>query len=432
MSETSTRPTPPEEPGEWYYTDARGARKGPIALSALQELVVEGEVRADTPVSKDGKAWRAAAGWRDLGFDCLVLQAEGELNVLGPFAREYLDRPDAMEGVAPDSAIYVRSGTVGEAAAGETPFGRTGAALVERILAAGAALRKSEKARREAEASLRAKDLEFEAERQRLSAEISSLKAAGLRMASETEALRAEAEARTAAERRGLDAEARLVDAEKAVASRDAALRKAQERAQAAEGELSAARREAADGRDAAAKAAAAADEAREARRAAESERDAARSEAAALAKDLEAARAEAAGLARELDAARAFAKAAGEGFERLRGRLSDALAEAAASVPAEPVPDPVPPRPAAAGPIPEAEFVAAEPAAEPPAGPAPAAEGGEPGAKVDVVPARPAERRSRMAALEDQLKRELSMVAGTPRAAKAKSRSGFINVFKK
>ena len=116
---------------------------GCVIVGRCSDYVLEGEVRADTPVSKDGKAWRAAAGWRDLGFDCLVLQAEGEtafaplISVDAPNVfveavkpcedaeRAYIVRLYEAEGAAADAFIRLPDFAVGECTANmlEEPLG---------------------------------------------------------------------------------------------------------------------------------------------------------------------------------------------------------------------------------------------------------------------------------------------------------------------
>ncbi len=221
---------------KWFYKGPDGAKAGPASLSALRAMAVDGSVSAETPVSRDGKRWQPAVSIQEIGFDCLVLQTKDGLGVLGPFAREYLDREDALRQIPADGLFFVRSGTVADAAAlPSAPAGETGAALVGRVLRAEKALRAAERARAAAEAGLRAKDLEFDAERQRLNAEISSLKAEAVKASAEVESLRAEASSRADAERTALDAAARAVDFEKKTAALSKALSAAETRADAAE-----------------------------------------------------------------------------------------------------------------------------------------------------------------------------------------------------
>ena len=222
----------------WYSKSSDGKVSGPFGTDEMHRRVVDGKVQAETAVSTDKGSWRPAAAETDLGFDCLVMRTDGSIEILGPFAREYLDRPAVMAGVPKEAVFFVRSGTVGEAAGQPGSIGKTGAALVERVVEARKALRDSEAARSKAEAALKAKDLEFDAERQRLAAEISGFKAAELKLRGEIDSLRAEAEKAASGERRGLEAEAKLVDAEKNAAASESALRAAQGRAAAAEKDL--------------------------------------------------------------------------------------------------------------------------------------------------------------------------------------------------
>lgn len=209
----------------WYFRDGAGKVSGPHPISVLQKRVESGELTSGGSVSTDGTVWRPAVLFKELGFDCIVLQANPSVRVLGPFTRAYLDRPDVTGKLPPEGLFFVRSGTIGEAAlVPGSDVGKTGAALVERVLAAESAFREAERKRREAEASLQAKDLEADAERKKLDAEISSLKAQVLKLESDAEGLRKDVARGAAAERRALETEAKLVDSEKAVADLEARL----------------------------------------------------------------------------------------------------------------------------------------------------------------------------------------------------------------
>ena len=223
---------------QWYSKSGDGHVSGPFDAETMRGRVLSGEVQAETPVSPDTATWTPAAAVPELGFDCLVMRVDKGIEVLGPFAREYLDNPAVMGKVPRESVFFVRSGTVGEAADAPDSIGKTGADLVERVVEARKALRASNAARTKAEAALKAKDLEFDAERQHLSAEISALKAEALKLRGEMETLRAEAEKAAGDEQRTLETEAKLVDAEKAAAASESALRVAQSRAAAAEKDL--------------------------------------------------------------------------------------------------------------------------------------------------------------------------------------------------
>lgn len=215
-----------DEAKSWFWRDAKGTKSGPADLKRVRDMVLAGEVTAQTPVSLDGSVWRSAVSFPDFGFDCIVLDVGESLNVLGPFAKEYVDRLKDMSEVPSDGILFVRGGTVKEALPGNVP-GATGAALVERVIAAEKSLKESEKARRAAEASLAAKDLEFDAERQKLNGSMSGLKASELKLRSEIEALRSELERGDASERRQHELEARLVDAENLLSAARTAAEKA-------------------------------------------------------------------------------------------------------------------------------------------------------------------------------------------------------------
>lgn len=200
---------------EWYWRNADGAKKGPLDLSSVRNLVLSGDISAQTQVSSTGADWISAVSCSDFGFDCIVLEVGEALNVLGPFAKEYIDRHDVMSGVPSDGILFVRGGTVGEALHGGVS-GTTGAVLVEKVMAAEKELKASVKAKRAAEASLAAKDLEFDSERQKLNGIISGMKAAALKLQSELDGVRAELEGLDVDKKRRADLEAKLVDAENA------------------------------------------------------------------------------------------------------------------------------------------------------------------------------------------------------------------------
>lgn len=213
----------------WFYKAADGGEQGPFGEAELHQKVVEGDIMPETPVSDDGKNWKSAVSLPECGFDCLVLQTEPALDVLGPFTREYLDKQEVIESIPKKGLFFVRSGTVADAAfVPEFSRGGTGAALVSRLLAAESALRDSRKRCRDAEAALKAKDLEFESER-------AKFKADAVKLASELDGLRADLAARTAREREDMDLQARLVDAENRAS-------KAESRLAAAKSELAAAK----------------------------------------------------------------------------------------------------------------------------------------------------------------------------------------------
>ena len=100
---------------QWYFIGADDKQAGPVTLSSLRELVDSGDVQAQTQVSKGPDSWAPAATFAELGFDCLVLDTKDSFNVIGPFTRSYLARPDVMSEVAADGSLYVRRGTVGQA-----------------------------------------------------------------------------------------------------------------------------------------------------------------------------------------------------------------------------------------------------------------------------------------------------------------------------
>lgn len=200
----------------WFWKLPDGTKQGPSDIHLVREKVLAGEITALTEVSQDSKNWSQAVSSSDFGFDCIVLQAGENLNVLGPFAREHMDRQDQESEIPSDGILYLRGGMVSEALPGSGVVGETGAALVEKVMVAEKRLRESLKEKRATEASLAAKDLEFDAERQRLNSAISSLKAEVMKIESELEGLRAEMVLSDADKGRRAKLEAKLVDTENA------------------------------------------------------------------------------------------------------------------------------------------------------------------------------------------------------------------------
>lgn len=219
----------------WYWKNNDGVKKGPLDINSVRNLVLSGDIIAQAQVSSNGNDWFSAVSCPDLGFDCIVLEMGESLNVLGPFAREYIDRHDVMSTVPSDGILFVRGGTVGDALPGSNVTGTTGAVLVEKVMVAEKELREAAKAKRAAEASLAAKDLEFDAERQKLNGIISGMKAAELKKQSELEGLRSELDGLDVGKGRCSELEAKLVDAENAAANMAAEVaRKGREEKEAA------------------------------------------------------------------------------------------------------------------------------------------------------------------------------------------------------
>lgn len=201
----------------WFWKFPEGPEKGPSDIQIIREKVLAGEITAQTEVSQDGENWSPAVFSPDFGFDCVVLQVGESLNVLGPFAREYMDQQETDSEIPADGILFFRGGLVSETVSGGGVVGETGSALVEKVMAAERRLREGLKEKRAAEASLAAKDLEFDAERQRLNSTISGLKAEKMKVESELEGLRAEVALSDADKDRESALEAKLVDAENAL-----------------------------------------------------------------------------------------------------------------------------------------------------------------------------------------------------------------------
>ena len=126
---------------QWYSKSGDGRVSGPFDADTMRSRVLSGEVQAETSVSSDTANWLPAAAIAEFGFDCLVMRVDGSIDVLGPFAREYLDKPSVIGKVPRESVFFVRSGTVGEATDAPDSVGKTGADLVERVMEARKALR---------------------------------------------------------------------------------------------------------------------------------------------------------------------------------------------------------------------------------------------------------------------------------------------------
>lgn len=431
--------------GRWFWRDASGKPSEPVDLKSIRAKVVSGDVSAQTQVSRDGATWSLAMSHPELGFDCIVLELGDNLNVLGPFARDYVDRADVMSGVPKDGILFVRGGTVGEALPAPAA-GATGAALVERVVEAEKAHRDSDKARRAAEAALAAKDLEFDAERQKLRGELSGMKAAELKLKAELDSLRGDLENKDAGERDRHDLEARLVDAETLLAAAKSAAHQAEEKAKAAAAlvedlkrkavELEAAMAEAekrlgdqdartADMEKRLSEADARLDERESRCLDLEGRLSEARESLAAADKARDAAEARAGEQERKLDEARQTLSSFRESAIWLRGRLTDLAGEVGEKFYSsdETTPDETPDEPPPPAATAYAEVVFVE---EKPVSPGP----------VKLRPAKPAPMPSpgnmaKLSAIENQLKREISTLgAATPSGPGG--RDGLMGVFKR
>jgi chromosome segregation ATPase len=200
----------------WFWRKPDGAKVGPFSLKEMRDKVLSGDIDAQTSVSADDKSWALAALRPELGFECIILEATDGLNVLGPFAQEAFGSKELSADLPADGIVFVRSGLVkdGIQDSSSAKGSATGVALTERIKAMEKQLRDSEKARSLAEASLAARDLEFDSERQKLNGVVSGLKAAELKLKAEVDDLRSALEASYAEHGTKLDFEAKLVDAE--------------------------------------------------------------------------------------------------------------------------------------------------------------------------------------------------------------------------
>ncbi|MGN0845646.1 MAG: GYF domain-containing protein [Kiritimatiellia bacterium] len=196
----------------WYTKTADGTANGPLSEEELHQMATNGEVAGDTLVSKDRKNWLPAIQATEVGLDCLVLSAEGGLNVLGPFAHENLLSPGRIENIPQKGILFLRASSVESLPA---ISGETGTSLVARLTQAESAVRQSERRLLQAEAETKAKDLEMESERAALRSEIAALKAAILKKDAVLESAKKQAEADKAASAEMSALEARIVDLER-------------------------------------------------------------------------------------------------------------------------------------------------------------------------------------------------------------------------
>lgn len=462
----------------WFIKNSNGKTEGPFSAEQLHSLATNGTVTADTPISADGKAWRPAVLVPETGLDCLVLTAEEGLNVLGPFAHENLDEPGRVGNIPTNGLLYLRASAIADLPAVR---GEMGISLTARVAQAEASLRESERKRARAEADVKARDLEFEAERSRLASEIAALKASNLKKDAELAALTAQADSDKGAAEQSLELQARLVDAEatqtassRQISKLEAACKELteqretlQQRAESFERDLTEARnrlqQHETDARTEQAEAARKLDEAlaeaeklRQALSGLEaqlatctSERDAARTEAADTRRALEQAAEESAAIeqvlqetqqAREsleasLRQTRADLTAATSAYGWLTKTVQDLAREATRRAPvAASVEDGAQPAATAA----DAEPVYATDA-EGALIPTVVAKEDDPVAEAPLAAPEGSKRR-KMAAIENQLQKELSMMArlnkntasASASAPKRKaSREGFIRIFK-
>ena len=426
----------------WYTKTADGTANGPLSEEALHRMATNGELAGDTLVSKDGKNWLPAIQATEVGLDCLVLSAEGGLNVFGPFAHENLLSPGGIANIPQKGILFLRASSVESLPA---VSGETGTSLVARLTQAEAALRQSERRLLQAEAETKAKDLEMESERAALRSEIAALKADVLKKEAALESAKKQAESDKAVLEEKSALEARIVDLEqlsntskrrlhqvesdqKELLQRSTDLQRQSEKLTK---DLEAARNEASEARKALEKSQA---ETSAAQRDLEQTRQACE----ALKEALDEARAVADAAAGELEESRAESKRTKEAFRKLERDLKGVLQRSEALFSDEPE---------------DAEPEAIEPEVMEPE--AISASGDTVGASSELVvkpanadaepqPVRRAGKDdvhvSRMAALENQLQKELSMAAQlkaeiTPKggrpAKQAGGRGGFVHLFK-
>ena len=346
----------PNEKKSWFFRAADGAETGPLSESDLRGLVVAGEISSETPVSRGDGVWKPALAFEECGFDCLVLRTEPSLDVLGPFSREYLDRPDVMETLPGDGQFFVRSGTVATAAAVPGASGPSGSALVERVLSAERALRDTVGKLGELGKLLS----ELDEAKKALAVKSAAFGSASKALADAKKAL-VEKDAALADAKKSLDGkDAALADAKKALGEKDAALADAKKSLGEKDAALADAKK-------------------------ALGEKDAALADAKKALGEKDAALADAKKALGEKDASLAALRG---GVEWMRGAVSDLLSEAGR-------------RFGAAGSSGSASLEVVEP-------------------EVVVEPEKPAptpeqDHSAKMAALESQLQKELRMAGAAP-----------------
>lgn len=416
----------------WYTKTAEGTANGPLSEEELHQMATNGELAGDTLVSKDRKNWLPAIQATEVGLDCLVLSAEGGLNVLGPFAHENLLSPGRIENIPQKGILFLRASSVESLPA---ISGETGTSLVARLTQAESAVRQSERRLLQAEAETKAKDLEMESERAALRSEIAALKADILKKDAVLESAKKQAEADKAASEEMSALEARIVDLEqlsnngkrqlhqlesdkKELESRNGDL---QAKAEQLAADLESARKEISEVR-----------KALEAIRA-ESEGtqqalEQSRQECEALKAALAEARAATDAAAGKLEESRAESKRAKDAFRKLSGDLKAALQTSEGLLTDEP------------------EVVEAEVVYSPSGASGGSSELVGKSAKDDAErqagwrAGKDDTRTSRMAALESQLQKELSMAAqlkanvpskGGHSSKQGAGRGGFVHLFK-
>lgn len=225
-NQTTIQPNP-----SWFWRVDQESQQGPTNLQGILSRIASGEITAQTQVKCDEGTWALAMSYPELKFDCFVLELGDTPNVLGPFPRDIISHPNVISGVPKEGIVFVREGIVSDVIKGLTT-GATGTALIERVTAAEKALQARDAACRRAEAALAAKDLEFDAERQKLMSELSSLKAQALKQTAEAEALRSDLDQMKGDVQNYQNLAARLVDAENLLNQSQATLKESQDQAQ--------------------------------------------------------------------------------------------------------------------------------------------------------------------------------------------------------
>ena len=98
----------------WYYLDNFGVVQGPVIFANFRELVINGVVDVSTKISQDKEHWHHAGVVAAIGFDCIVMAADETCQLYGPFATDFIEKPELSAGIPGDGSLFVRIGSVNE------------------------------------------------------------------------------------------------------------------------------------------------------------------------------------------------------------------------------------------------------------------------------------------------------------------------------
>lgn len=198
----------PGEPPPWKVLLDDGSPAGPADLDTLRKWAAEGTLTATCRISKDGEAWTQASLLPELEMDWLVLISQEA--VMGPFAFAALEVLRASGHIPQEAQVFKRQAA--------PAAGSQGMQLVQRAVSAEAHRREAEGEVQRLKANVKAKELEFDAERQQLAAESSRLRADLLRRDAEISSLKGNLEQLGAGMEDRQALEAKVVDLEREAA----------------------------------------------------------------------------------------------------------------------------------------------------------------------------------------------------------------------